>query len=146
MAYTIRKVEVWAADILNRPGTLARVLEALARAGASLEFLVARRVTENTSRVFVAPLKGNKQKRAAGDVGLVPAAGMHSIRIEGPDRPGLGVQMTRSVAAAGINIRGASAATIGRKSVFYMAFKTEAEGQAAAKAIRKQLSAKKRRG
>lgn len=145
MSYTIRKVEVWAGDILNRPGMLARVLEGLTQAGAQLEFLVARRVTEGTSRVFVAPLKGKKQRQIAGDVGLVPAVGMYSIRIDGPDRPGLGAEIARAVAAAGINIRGASAATIGRKSVFYLAFKTADEATAAAKAARTLLAGRKRR-
>ena len=145
MSYTIKKVEVWAGDLANRPGTLARVLEGLARAGAQLEFLVARQVTENTSRVFVAPLKGKKQKQAAGDVGLVPAVGMYSIRVEGPDRPGLGADISRCLASDGINIRGASAAAIGRKSVFYAAFKTEDEAKTATRVIRKLLIAKKRR-
>ena len=145
MPYTIKKVEVWAADVQNRPGTLARILEGLSQVGAQLEFLVARRVSENTSRVFIAPLKGKKQKQMANDLGLVSAAGMHSFRIEGPDRAGLGGQITRTVAADGINIRGASAAAIGRKGVFYLAFKTEDEATAAAKAVRKALNPPKRR-
>lgn len=145
MPYMIKKVEVWAADLQNRPGTLARVLEGLARVGAELEFLIARQVSENTSRVFLAPLKGKKQKQMANELGLVPAAGMRSIRIEGPDRAGLGAQIARSVAADGINIRGASAATIGRKMVFYLAFKTEDEAKAAVKAVRKLLNPPKRR-
>ncbi len=82
--------------------------------------------------------------QAAADVGLVPADGMHSIRVDGPDRAGLGAQITRAVASAGINIRGASAATLGRKNVFYLAFKTNDEATAAAKVVRKLLAAKKR--
>lgn len=145
MPYTIKKVEVWAGDLLNRPGMLARVLEALAQAGAQLEFLVGRQVSKQTSRVFVSPLKGKKQRQTAAEVGLVPATGMHSIRIEGPDRPGLGAEMARAVAAAGINIRGVSGATIGRKSVVYLAFNTGEEAAAATKAIRKLLRSPKHR-
>ncbi|MCG8403656.1 MAG: hypothetical protein MI923_00525 [Phycisphaerales bacterium] len=143
MAYTIKKVEVWAADIVNKPGMLARMLEGLTQAGAQLEFLIARRVTEHTSRVFIAPLKGKKQHQAAADVGLVPAAGMYAIRIDGPDRGGLGAEITRAVAAGGINIRGASSATLGRKNVFYLAFKTDEESKAATKVVKKALSRKK---
>lgn len=145
MAYTINKVEVWAVDTLNRPGSLARVLEALNEAGAQLEFLVGRRITERTSRIFVAPLKSKKQKAAAGEVGMVPAVGMNAIRIEGPDRKGLGAEMARAVSSAGINIRGVTAATIGRKTVFYMGFKTVAEASAATQIIRKALRPKTRR-
>jgi predicted amino acid-binding ACT domain protein len=144
MSYTIKKVEVWVADILNRPGTLARVLEALAEAGAALEFMIARRMTETTSRLFLAPLTGRKQKQAAAEVGVVPASGMHSIRIEGPDRRGLGAEVSRAVAAADINIRGVSAAALGRKMVFYLAFESAAEAKAAAAVIRKALRFGKR--
>jgi len=143
--YTINKVQVWAADILNQPGTLAHVLECVGKAGAQLEFMIARRVNEGTSRVFLAPLKGAKQVRAAAEVGLVPAAGMHSLRVEGPDRPGLGSALTRSVAAEALNLRGASAAAVGRKAVLYLAFESEEALKAATKAVRKVLRSGARR-
>lgn len=139
MPYTIKKVEVWAGDILNRPGTLARVLEALTNAGAQLEFMIARRLNEKTSRVFLAPIKGVKQQRAASDVGLVRASGMHSLRIEGPDRAGLGARITRAVADGGINLRGASAASVGRKAVFYLAVDSEPNLKEAMRVVRKIL-------
>ncbi|MCP4246575.1 MAG: ACT domain-containing protein [bacterium] len=145
MPHTVKKIDVWAGDVLNRPGMLARVLESLTQAGTQLEFMVARRVTEQSSRLFVAPVKGKKQQQAAADVGLVPATGMHSIRVDGPDRAGLGAEISRAVASAGINIRGASAATIGRKNVFYLAFKTSDEAAAAAKVVRKALAPSKRK-
>lgn len=144
MAYTISKVEVWAGDIPNRPGTLARVLEGLSGAGASLEFLIARKLDDTTSRVFVAPLKTKKQKQAAGNVGLSVAA-MNSLRIEGPDRPGLGAQLSRAVADAGINIRGVSAAALGRRAVFYIAFDSPQDAKTAAGLLRKALTPKKKR-
>lgn len=139
MGYTISKVEVWAGDIFNRPGMLARVLEVLANAGAKLEFIVSRRLTRNTGRVYVAPLTDGKQKRAAADVGLVVASGMHSIRIDGPDRVGLGAGIVRCIAAADINVRGVSAATIGRRSVIYLAFGSKEDAATAVKVIGKHL-------
>ncbi len=144
MAYTINKVEVWAGDILNRPGTLARVLEALTNAGAQLEFMIARRVNEGTSRVFLAPIKGTKQQRAASDVGVARAKGMHSLRIEGPNRAGLGAEITRAVACKGINLRGASAAAIGRKAVFYLAVETEQARKDAMRVVRSLLGSRRR--
>lgn len=142
MAYSVRIVDVWAGDILNRPGMLARVLEALSAAGAELEFLIARKATEKTSRVFVAPIDGAKAKKAAADVGLVKAAGLHALRIEGADRPGLGAQITRAVAGKGLNLRGASAAAVGKKTLFYLAFSSAADVKAAAAIVKKALSAK----
>jgi hypothetical protein len=144
MSYTIKRVDAWAGDFVNRPGTLARVLEALTEAGAQLEFLIGRRVTERTSRIFVAPLKGRKQQSAAREVGLVPAESMFAVRVEGPDRRGLGAEMSRAIASAGVNIRGVSAATVGRKSIFYLAFKTPDEAKEAMSILRKLFRSRKR--
>jgi len=141
----IESVDVWAGDLMNRPERLARVLEALAIAGAELEFLVARRVSERTSRVYLAPLKGGKQKRAAADVGLVPAEGMFALRVTSKDRAGLGAEITRCVAAAGVNIRGASAATIGGRNAFYLGFRTDSERREAASALRKRFGKRARK-
>ncbi len=139
MPYTINKVDVWAGDILNRTGMLARVIEALTNAGAQLEFMIARRLNEKTSRVFLASIKGIKQHRAASDVGLIRASGMHSLRIEGSDRAGLGAAITRAVADKGINLRWASAAAIGTKAVFYLAVESEQNLREAARVVRKFL-------
>lgn len=145
MAYRITRVDVWAADILNRPGMLARVLEALRNAGAEVEFLIARRVTEHTSRVFVSPIKGRRQQQAAADVGLVPAVGMHALCVKGPNRPGLAAEITRAVATAGINLRGVSAAVIGPTAALYLAFAKRDELLAAGKLIRRLLRPSPRR-
>jgi hypothetical protein len=139
MPYDIKTVEVWAGDMVNRPGMLARVLEALSGAGANLEFVIARRVNETTSRGFYAPVKGKKQQRAAADVGLQRTAGMHALRIEGPDKPGLGAFMTRAVAGAGINLRGVSAASLGKRSVCYIAFDKIEDAKEAGRVLKKVL-------
>jgi len=139
MPYTINKVDVWAADIPNQAGTLARVLEGLSSAGAQLEFMIARKVSDSTSRVFVAPIKGVKQQKAAAAAGLARAMGMQSLRIEGPDRAGLGAKITSAVAEKGINLRGASAAAIGKKAIFYLAVEGEQHLKDATKTVRKLL-------
>lgn len=145
MAYSVKPVEVWAADILNRPGMLARVLEALTVAGAELEFMIARKANDKTSRVFVAPLTNAKQKKAGQDVGLVKAAGLHALRIEGPDRKGLGAEITRAVAGKGLNLRGASAAGVGKKTLFYLAFASAEDVKAATAIVKKALGGKKKK-
>lgn len=142
MSYKISKADVFAVDVLNRPGMLARVLEAVGNAGANLEFVIARQVSRNTSRVFLSPLMGKFQLRAAADVGLVRADGIHTLRIEGPDKAGLGAKLTRGLAAAGLNIRGLSAASIKKGSVCYVAFATTDEATLAAKVLKKVLSGK----
>jgi len=139
MAYKITKAEVWAADIPNRPGTLARVLGSLTDAGAQLEFMIARKADNNTSRVFIAPIKGTKAQRAASAAGLKRAMGLYPLRVEGPNRAGLGAKMTNAIAEEGVNLRGASAAGIGNKAVFYFAVETEGDLKRASQAVRKAV-------
>ena len=129
MAYSIKKVDVWAGEIGDRPGGLAGTLAALKEAGANIEFLVARRAPDKpgTGVVFLTPIKGAKQKTAAQQVGLATSESLHSVRVEGPDRPGLGARMAEAVAAADINIRGISAAALGRRGVTYFAFDNAAD-------------------
>jgi hypothetical protein len=139
MAQAIKSVDVYAVDIMNRPGTLARVLEALAAGGANLDFVIARQVNDNTSRVFVAPLKGARQLKAAADVGLNKAKGMYAVCVTGPDKAGLGAVITRGISAAGINIRGLSSGSIAKKNVCYIAFSSAEDAKRAAGAIKKAM-------
>jgi len=141
MPYSIRKVDVWAAEIDDRPGGLTGKLEALAKAGASLEFSIARRAPDKPGKgvVFLTPVRGAKQTGAAINAGLGTTDSLHSVRVEGPDRPGLGTKMTRALADAGINLRGISAAALGRKSVAYFAFDSADDAGNAIKLLKKAL-------
>jgi hypothetical protein len=141
MPYSIRKVEMWAGEIDDRPGGLAEKLEILTQGGASLEFLTSRRSPENPGKgmVFLTPIRGTKQQRAAGEVGLTAAANLHSVRIEGPDRPGLGSKMTRALADAGMNLRGVFGAAVGPKTVSYISFDSAEEAANAIKLLKKIL-------
>ena len=141
MAYTVKKVDVWAGEIADRPGGLASTLAAMNKAGANIEFVVARRAPDKpgTGVVFLTPLKGVKQKTAAQQAGLATSAGLHSVRVEGPDRAGLGAKMTDALAGAGINVRGISAAALGRRAVSYLAFDSAEDAEAAVKILKKAL-------
>jgi len=141
MAYTVKKVDVWAGEIADRPGGLASTLTSMNKAGANIEFVVARRAPEKpgTGVVFLTPLKGAKQKTAAQQAGLATSAGLHSVRVEGPDRAGLGAKMTDALAGAGINVRGISAAALGRRAVSYLAFDSAADSETAVKILKKTL-------
>ena len=137
MAFEITRVDIWAGEIEDRAGGLAGKLEAVVQAGANLDFVIARRQPDKpgTGVVFLAPLRGTHQTRAAEGNGLTKAAGMHSIRIEGPDRPGLGALITKTVADAGINMRGLSAAAIGARCVTYVAFDNDADAARATEVL-----------
>ena len=133
MAFTVSRVDVWAATIEDRPGGLDAKLAALAAAGADLEFVIARRAKPGSGVVFVTPLKGAAQCRAARKAGFEKTKSLHSVRIEGPDKPGQGTKITAALAAAGVNLRGLSAASIGRKFVCHIAVD---EAKDATKALR----------
>ena len=141
MAYTIKKVEVWAGEIPDQPGGLADKLTGLGNAGANFEFLVSRRAPDKpgTGVVFLTPIKGAKQKKAAQEGGFGTTDSLHSLRVEGPDRPGLGTKMTRALADAGINLRGISAAALGRRAVTYFAFDSAADADTAIRTLKKTL-------
>ena len=91
------------------PARLAGKLEAVMRAGANLDFVIARRQPQKsgTGVVFLAPLIGQEQVGAAEDVGFQKASGLHSIRIVGPDRPGgsAGLGSHQSLPAGGRGAR-----------------------------------------
>ena len=141
MKLNVSRADVWAATIDDRPGGLAEKLDALAGAGANLEFIVARRMPEKPGKgvVFITPLKGAKQMKAAQAAGFEKSQGLHSVRIEGADKPGIGSKMTKALADAGINLRGISGAALGRKFVTHLALDT-AEDAARALATLKKLS------
>ena len=137
MSLTVERVDVWAATIEDSPGGLAGKLAPLAEAGADLAFAIARRAPEEpgTGVVFVTPLVGDAQTSAAEKAGFVVADTLHSLRIEGDNKPGIGTQITRALADAGINLRGLSAAVIGGRFIMYLALDTSKDADRASAAI-----------
>ena len=144
MAIQITKVDVWAGAIKDRPGGVGEKLEALSEAGANLEFVISRRAPEKpgTGVMFLAPLQGAAQTRAAKNAGLSKASGLCSLRLEGPDRAGLGARITRAITEAGINMRGLSAASLGRRMVCYLAFDSDDDARKAKRVLSNALGGK----
>ncbi|UCF33213.1 MAG: hypothetical protein JSV78_12860 [Phycisphaerales bacterium] len=142
MAYEITNEDVWVAALEDRPGALAEKLQAVSRVGVNLEFMIARRAPEKpgTGVVFMAPLRGEESERAAREAGLSLLTSVCTLRIEGPDRLGLGALITSTVANEDINVRGVSAAKQGERSVFYLAFDSESDAEAATEALTNALN------
>jgi hypothetical protein len=137
MAYEITRVTVWAGEIEDHPGALADKLEILQRAGANLEFVIVRPTAplSNVGVLFVAPLVGAAQTAAAAAAGLRPAESIHSLRITGRDRPGLLAEISRAIGNAGLNISGASAASLEGRGVIYLRFECDADAGRAVQLI-----------
>ena len=123
MDLLVEPVDVWAATIQDKPGGLAEVLSVLRDAGADLQFVIARRTPEAPGKgvVFITPLQGDREIRAATQIGFNATPSLHSVRIMGTDRPGIVADLTKKLADEGINLRGVSAAVLGSQFIAYLA-------------------------
>ncbi len=138
MALKVSKADVWAVTIDDRAGSTADKLETLSKAGADLEMLLARR-TEQPGKgvIFVTPLKGKKALDAAQQAGMGKPENIHSVRIEGGDKPGLGSKIARALGDAGVSFRGMSATAIGKKFVSFVACDSADDQERAIAALKK---------
>jgi len=138
MKLDVTRVDVWVVSIEDRSGGLAEKLEPLTQSGANLEFLIARRSPDKpgTGVVFVTPIKGAAQVKAAKQAGFEKAESLQGLRIACADKPGLAVKLTRQIADAGINLRGLSAAAVGKRAIFYLAFDSVADANKAARCLK----------
>lgn len=129
MNLIVERANVWAANIEDRPGGLSRVLKILKQAGADLDFVIARRLTRRSGKavVFVTPLRGDKQVAAANEAGFNVANSVHSVRVQGQNRPGLAADLTERLAEANVSLRGFSAAELGTRFVMYIGLDSEAD-------------------
>lgn len=123
METIVERVDVWAANIEDKPGGLAGVLAALRDVGADLQFIIARRAPQEPGRgvVFVTPLQGDREIAAAAEVGFNVTQTLHSVRVVGRDRPGAAAELTQKLADGGINLRGFSASVLGNQFIAYIA-------------------------
>lgn len=135
----VSKVDVWAASLQDKPGSLAKKLDALAQGGVNLQFVISRRLDKKGGRgvVFVTPIQGAKQVRAAKAAGFRKTARLHSVRVQATNRRGALARITKALAAAGINLRGCSGATIGAEGVGHLAFDSRGDANRAMRVLKK---------
>lgn len=116
------RVEVWAASIEDKPGSLANILSGLREAGANLNFILARREPDRPGKsvVYVTPLAGDAELEAAATLGFNLTARVYSVRVEGQNQPGIAAGLAAKLAAAGLNLRGFSAAVLGTRFILYV--------------------------
>ncbi len=127
MAFRMHKVQVWSADIPDRPGAAAAKLEMLAQAGVDLEFVFTRphRNKSDASQIFLAPIVGPDQVKAARSAGLAPALDVFMLCLEGDYRPDLGYEVMSRLAVAGINLQGISVSHLGNQFAAFLAFNSQ---------------------
>jgi hypothetical protein len=133
----ITGLDVWVADVEDRPGALAEKLHALAAAGINLEFIISQRGANGIGpvRVFVAPVKVAKQMKAARAAGFEKTVELRTLRVQAPDKRGLLAAISKALGAEGINLSGVTATVAGRQSITYMGF-AAADVKKAARALK----------
>jgi hypothetical protein len=139
MDLIVKAVDVWAASISDKVGGLAHLLTGLREAGADLDLILARRTPEKPGLgvVFVTPLRGDREVAAAAELGFNVTNSVHSVRIEGDNKPGVTAKLTEKLAAAGISLRGLSAAVIGARFVIYIGLDSAEDAKKAVKILQK---------
>jgi len=138
MAVTLKKITIWRGEIDNRAGALARVLEPLRAARASLDVVMGYRIPGQPERAVIEvwPVSGKKVSQAAEAAGLRPSE-TPSLLVTGDDRPGMGHAMARAAADAGINMVFLVAQVIGRRYSAVFGFESAADADRAAALFRK---------
>jgi len=139
MKLDVARVDVYSANLQDKPGALAKKLAVLSDAGADLEFLLAhpREKRRGKSVAYVGPLKGAAQNKAARKARFTKANRLSVLRVEGPDKPGIGARVTKAVGDAGINVREISTVTTGKKFVVHIVLDSAADATQAARILRR---------
>lgn len=136
MAISIKPVVLWRREIDNRPGALAGVLEHFQ--GADLRVLMGYRYPGNESRAAVElyPVSGKRAAQAAEAAGW-SASSIPALLVEGDNKAGLGLAMTRSLADAGINLAFLVGQVTGRKYSMVLGFDAGDDAKKAVALLRK---------
>lgn len=137
MSFKWDRVHVWSAEVADQAGGVAEKLSHLAKADANLEYVFTKRIPSKPGEgiLFVAPVSGPAQVRAA------KAAGMHEVdspvvrRLEGDNEAGLAHHLTQQWAVAGISLQGLTMAVLGDKFVGYASFDTVHDANRAAQIL-----------
>ena len=134
MSFRYDRVHVWSCEVPDQPGGVAGKLAALAEAGENLEYVGTGRLPEKPGWgvLYIAPVTGPDQVKAAKSVGLHEVKTPVVIRVEGDNKAGLAHRLTHEWALAGISFQGLTMTVLGDKFVGYAAFDNSDDANKAA--------------
>jgi len=137
MGFKLERVHIWSGEIADKVGGMASKLAALAQAGANLQYISTRRQADRpgTGILYVAPVTGPAQVRAARQAGLAETHETVVLRVEGDNEAGLGFRLTQQWATAGISLQSLTMAVLGNKFVGFAAFDTVTDANRAAQIL-----------
>jgi hypothetical protein len=134
MGFKLDRVHVWSGEVADEAGGVASKLALLAQAGANLEYIYTRRQADRpgTGILYVAPISGPLQVRAARSAGLTEAHNPVVLRVEGDNRAGLAHRLTQQWALQGLSLQSLMMSVLSEKFVGYAAFDTVEDANRAA--------------
>jgi hypothetical protein len=134
MGFKLDRVHVWSCEVADQAGGVAGKLSLLAQAGANLEYIYTLRQENKpgTGVLYVAPISGPLQVRAARSAGLSETDNPVVLRVEGDNQAGLAHRLTQQWALAGLSLHGLMMSVLGEKFVGYASFDTVADSNRAA--------------
>src|SRR5262249_38703842 len=137
MGFKMDRVHVWSGQVADEVGGAASKLTHLAQAGANLEYIFTKRLPDKPGSgiLYVAPVTGAAQVRAARMAGLSETDYPVVRRIEGDNEAGLGHRLAQQWALAGISLQGLTMAVLGNRFVGYAAFDSVADANRAAQIL-----------
>jgi len=137
MSFKWDRIHVWSGEVADQAGGVASKLSDLAHAGANLEYVFTKRLHDRPGWgvLYVAPVTGPSQVRAARNAGLAEVPTPVVRRIEGDNAAGLAHRLTLQWAEAGITLQGLMLAVVGSKFVGYASFDTVEDANRAAQIL-----------
>jgi len=137
MGFKLERIHIWSGEVADKAGGMSSMLAPLAQAGANLEYIATRRQPDRpgTGVIYVAPVTGAAQVRAARLAGLTETHETTVLRVEGDNAAGLGYRLTQQWATAGINLQGLTMAVFGSKFVGFAVFDSAVDANRAAQIL-----------
>jgi len=134
MGFKLDRVHVWSGEVEDEAGGVMKKLALLAQAGSNLEYIYTRRNLDRpgTGVLYVAPVTGPLQVRAAKSAGLHETDNPIVLRVEGDNAQGLAHRLTQQWAEAGLSLHSMMLSVLGAKFVGYVSFDTVQDANRAA--------------
>jgi hypothetical protein len=138
MSISVKTIALSRTETDDRPGLLADTLAPLAKTGNDLRIVMGYKVAGQTGKAVLElfPVKGRKAGAAAAAAGLA-ASGIPTLLVEGDDRRGLGHDLTRAIADAGVDVHFLVAQVVGRKFSAVIGFGSTEDARKAGAAMKK---------
>jgi hypothetical protein len=137
MSFKMDRIHVWATEVTDEPGGVAARLSRLDEVGADLEYVYTQRLPDKPGHgvLYVAPISGVAQMKAAKASGLHEVNDPIVMRVEGDNTAGLAHRLKHAWAAAGINLHGSIMTVLGTKFVGFVTFDSVEDANRAARLL-----------